>query len=97
MIEALRDAHVVAMAREAGTPVTARGGRTSQGGQTINRGVVVDFSRHLNGRITLPASHQPPNKPINHNAAPPAPICTARRLRAERSALMSRPTSTPVL
>ena len=33
--------------------VTARGGGTSQAGQTINRGVVVDFSRHLNRVLEL--------------------------------------------
>lgn len=46
-------AATLAMAREAGVPVTARGGGTSQAGQTINRGVVVDFSRHLNELIEL--------------------------------------------
>ena len=38
----------LAFAREQGLPLTARGGGTSQAGQTINRGIVVDFSRHLN-------------------------------------------------
>ncbi|MEM0989365.1 MAG: FAD-linked oxidase C-terminal domain-containing protein [Pseudomonadota bacterium] len=41
------------MARAAGVPVTARGGGTSQAGQTINNGVVIDFTRHLNGIIEL--------------------------------------------
>ncbi|MCS6922449.1 MAG: FAD-binding protein [Elioraea sp.] len=41
-------AAVLAIARENGIPVTARGGGTSQAGQTINRGIVVDCSRHLN-------------------------------------------------
>ena len=36
-----------ALAREEGVPVTARGGGTSQSGQTINRGLVVDGSKHL--------------------------------------------------
>ena len=44
---------VLARAREAGVPLTARGGGTSQAGQTVNRGVVVDFSRHLNGLVEL--------------------------------------------
>ena len=39
----------LAHARAEGVPVTARGGGTSQAGQTVNRGVVVDYSRHLNG------------------------------------------------
>ena len=38
----------LAIAREAGIPVTARGGGTSQAGQTINDSIVVDFSKHLN-------------------------------------------------
>ncbi|MEM1298592.1 MAG: FAD-linked oxidase C-terminal domain-containing protein, partial [Pseudomonadota bacterium] len=40
-------------ARDAGVPVTARGGGTSQAGQTINQGLVLDFSRHLNGLLEL--------------------------------------------
>ena len=43
----------LATAREAGVPVTARGGGTSQAGQTINSGVVIDFSKHLNGLLEL--------------------------------------------
>lgn len=37
----------LAIAREAGLPVTARGGGTSQCGQTINTGLVIDGSKHL--------------------------------------------------
>jgi len=37
----------LAIARENGVPVLARGGGTSQCGQTINEAVVIDFSRHL--------------------------------------------------
>ena len=36
-----------ALAREEGISATARGGGTSQSGQTINRGLVVDGSKHL--------------------------------------------------
>ena len=43
----------LAMAREEGVPVTARGGGTSQAGQTVNRGLVIDFSKHLNGIVSL--------------------------------------------
>ena len=43
----------LAAAREAGLPLTARGGGTSQAGQTVNSGVIVDFSRHLNGVRSL--------------------------------------------
>ena len=37
-----------AIAREEGVPVIARGAGTSQNGQPIGAGLVVDFSRHLN-------------------------------------------------
>jgi FAD/FMN-containing dehydrogenase/Fe-S oxidoreductase len=40
-------------AREAGLPLTMRGGGTSQCGQTINTGLIVDCSRHLNGILEL--------------------------------------------
>ncbi len=40
-------------ARRAGVPITARGGGTSQAGQTINRGVVIDYSKHLNAIVSL--------------------------------------------
>ncbi len=39
----------LAVAREAGVPVLARGGGTSQNGQPVGSGLVVDFSRHLHG------------------------------------------------
>src|ERR1700744_5450358 len=48
--EALR---ALAMARDAGRKVTPRGGGTSQCGQTINDGIVVDLSKHLNKLISL--------------------------------------------
>ena len=37
----------LAVAREAGLPVIARGGGTSQNGQPIGSGLVLDFSRHF--------------------------------------------------
>ena len=43
----------IAIAREAGVPVTFRGGGTSQCGQTINEGLVVDCSKHLNRIVSL--------------------------------------------
>ncbi len=43
----------LAIAREAGVPVTARGGGTSQCGQTVNSGLIVDVSRHMRGLISL--------------------------------------------
>jgi FAD/FMN-containing dehydrogenase/Fe-S oxidoreductase len=38
----------IAIAREEGVSVTARGGGTSQCGQTVNHGLIVDLSPHLN-------------------------------------------------
>src|SRR5262245_14480866 len=48
--EALR---TLALARDDGFTVTPRGGGTSQCGQTVNSGIVVDFSKHLNKLISL--------------------------------------------
>jgi FAD/FMN-containing dehydrogenase/Fe-S oxidoreductase len=50
MDEALR---ALAIARDEGRTVTPRGGGTSQCGQTVNDGVVVDFSKHLNRILSL--------------------------------------------
>jgi FAD/FMN-containing dehydrogenase/Fe-S oxidoreductase len=43
----------LAIARDDGRIVTPRGGGTSQCGQTVNDGIVVDFSKHLNRLISL--------------------------------------------
>jgi FAD/FMN-containing dehydrogenase/Fe-S oxidoreductase len=48
--EALR---ALAICRDQGRIVTPRGGGTSQCGQTVNDGVVIDFSKHLNRIISL--------------------------------------------
>jgi FAD/FMN-containing dehydrogenase/Fe-S oxidoreductase len=48
--EALR---ALEIARDEGRTVTPRGGGTSQCGQTVNDGVVVDFSKHLNKILSL--------------------------------------------
>src|SRR5579864_2754543 len=48
--EALR---AMAIARDAGRKVTPRGGGTSQCGQTINDGVVIDLSKHLTRLLAL--------------------------------------------
>ncbi len=50
MDEALR---AMAITRDDGRVVTPRGGGTSQCGQTINEGVVIDVSKHLNKIISL--------------------------------------------
>ncbi|WP_299822464.1 FAD-binding and (Fe-S)-binding domain-containing protein [uncultured Jannaschia sp.] len=46
-------AATLAFARESGVPVTGRGGGTSQAGQTVNSGIVIDYSRHLNAVCDL--------------------------------------------
>ena len=43
----------LAIARDEGVTVTPRGGGTSQCGQTVNRGVIVDFSKHLNHLVSV--------------------------------------------
>src|ERR1043165_1079452 len=43
----------LAIAREEGVPVTPRGGGTSQCGQTVNAGLIVDTSKHLNRILSL--------------------------------------------
>ncbi len=48
--EALR---ALAICREEGRIVTPRGGGTSQCGQTVNDGIVIDFSKHLNRILSL--------------------------------------------
>ncbi len=50
MDEALR---AVSIARDEGVIVTPRGGGTSQCGQTVNKGLVIDVSKHLNRIISL--------------------------------------------
>ena len=53
--EALR---ALAIARDAGRTVTPRGGGTSQCGQTVNDGIVIDFSKHLNRIISFDAENR---------------------------------------
>jgi FAD/FMN-containing dehydrogenase/Fe-S oxidoreductase len=48
--EALR---ALAICRDAERIVTPRGGGTSQCGQTVNDGIVVDFSKHINRIVSL--------------------------------------------
>jgi FAD/FMN-containing dehydrogenase/Fe-S oxidoreductase len=43
----------IAIAAEAGVPVIARGGGTSQNGQPLGAGLVLDFSRAFNGLVGL--------------------------------------------
>jgi FAD/FMN-containing dehydrogenase/Fe-S oxidoreductase len=53
--EALR---VLAIAGDEGRIVTPRGGGTSQSGQTVNDGIVVDFSKHVNRLISVNAENR---------------------------------------
>src|SRR5579862_4179564 len=55
MDEALR---AFAIARDDGRIVTPRGGGTSQSGQTVNDGIVIDFSKHLNGLLSLDVANR---------------------------------------
>src|ERR1041384_1376665 len=50
MDEALR---ALAIARDDGRVVTPRGGGTSQCGQTVNDGIVIDLSKYLNRIVSL--------------------------------------------
>src|ERR1700692_159323 len=50
MDEALR---ALSIARDDGRIVTPRGGGTSQCGQTVNDGIVIDLSKHLNRVVSL--------------------------------------------
>jgi FAD/FMN-containing dehydrogenase/Fe-S oxidoreductase len=45
----------LAIAREQGVPVTARGGGTSQAGQTVGAGLIIDYSKHLARVVELDA------------------------------------------
>ena len=46
----------MAICRAEGVPVTARGGGTSQAGQTVNESLIVDCSQHLNGIVGIDAA-----------------------------------------
>ncbi len=46
-------AAALAVAREQGVPLTSRGAGTSVAGNAVGRGIVLDFSRHLNRVLSL--------------------------------------------
>ena len=48
----------LAICRSEGVPVTPRGGGTSQAGQTVNRSLVLDCSRHLNRIVDVDAANR---------------------------------------
>ena len=49
---------VLALARDGGVPVLPRGGGTSQCGQTVNRAIVLDCTRHLRSILSIDAAAQ---------------------------------------
>ena len=49
-------AAALAIAREEGVPVLPRGGGTSQCGQTVNRALVIDCSKHLRRMLHVDAA-----------------------------------------
>jgi FAD/FMN-containing dehydrogenase/Fe-S oxidoreductase len=51
-------ATAMAIAREAGVPVLARGGGTSQCGQTVNRALVIDTSKYLRRILHVDAARR---------------------------------------
>jgi FAD/FMN-containing dehydrogenase/Fe-S oxidoreductase len=53
--EALR---ALSICRDDGRTVTPRGGGTSQCGQTVNDGIVIDFSRHINRIVSLDVANR---------------------------------------
>ncbi len=65
MDEALR---ALAIARDDGRIVTARGGGTSQCGQTVNNGIVIDFSKHLNRILSLDVENRDVRGRARHRA-----------------------------
>src|SRR6202161_2522173 len=46
----------IAICRAEGVPVTARGGGTSQAGQTVNESIIVDCSQHLDRVVEVDAA-----------------------------------------
>lgn len=84
-------AAAIAIAREEGVAITPRGGGTSQNGQTINTGLVLDCSRHLNRILEIdPANRRAVVQPglvldeLNRALAPhrlwyPVDVSTASR------------------
>ncbi len=78
-------AAALAIARELGVPVLARGGGTSQCGQTVNRALVIDCSKHLR--------RDPPRRPRRaHGAGRAGPRAgpPQRRAAAARAVLSGR-------
>ena len=67
----------LAIARDHGTTVTPRGGGTSQCGQTINRGLIVDFSKYCNRLISVDPEARTLRGRAGHRAGRPQPSAQA--------------------
>ena len=96
-------AAALAIAREHGMPVLPRGGGTSQCGQTVNRALVIDCSKHLRrilhidpGRADRAGRAGRRARPAQHRAAAAQAVLSRsipRRTRAAPSAAW--PATTP--
>ncbi|HEX5412753.1 MAG TPA: FAD-linked oxidase C-terminal domain-containing protein [Terriglobia bacterium] len=74
----------VAICREYGAPILGRGTGTSLAGQTCNAGVIIDFSKHINGLIEL-------NPGQKWARVEPGPICDQLRDAAKPYGLTFAP------
>ena len=74
----------IAVCREHGAPVLARGGGTSLCGQTVNAAVVIDASKYLDRVLELDATARTAR-------VEPGVVCDALRAAAERHALTFGP------
>ena len=75
----------IAIAREHGVPVTARGGGTSQCGQTVNHGLIVDVSRYMRDVVALDTAARTRARAARHRARRAQP-----RLEEARAVLPGR-------
>jgi FAD/FMN-containing dehydrogenase/Fe-S oxidoreductase len=74
----------LAVCREHGASVLARGGGTSQCGQGVNVGVVIDCSKHLHRVLSVDAASR-------RARVEPGAVCDALRSAAEREGLTFAP------
>ena len=84
---------VLTIAREEGVPVIPRGAGTSQNGQPIGAGIVVDFSRHLNeARAYDREARTDHGGVLPADAFEPRASCTSLGIRPAWSTRSKRPT-----
>src|SRR5262245_28250304 len=50
--------HTLKVCRDFGVPITGRGGGTSQAGQSIGPGVILDFSKYVNQVLEINAAER---------------------------------------